>query len=152
MLKAAPAFALLNPAKGENLGPLFSFSTQFSRQGSVLTKNFPARDGNGGLVVYAKKETNNQPLTGILFEPFEEVKKELMLVPSAPQASLARHKFVDDCEAAINEQIKFVSQIFISPCSDIMGRVMTFDMFFLPFLWQCGIYCFVHIPCPVCLF
>nr|ADD25899.1 ferritin 2 [Coffea arabica] len=105
MLKAAPAFALLNPAKGENLGPLFSFSTQFSRQGSVLTKNFPARDGNGGLVVYAKKETNNQPLTGILFEPFEEVKKELMLVPSAPQASLARHKFVDDCEAAINEQI-----------------------------------------------
>ncbi|KAI3832101.1 hypothetical protein MKX03_003456 [Papaver bracteatum] len=39
------------------------------------------------------------------FEPFEEVKKELQLVPDLPQQSIARHKFTADCEAAINEQI-----------------------------------------------
>lgn len=44
-------------------------------------------------------------MTGVVFQPFEEVQKELLLVPSRPHDSLARHKYVDDCEAAINEQI-----------------------------------------------
>lgn len=102
MLKAAPAFALLNPPpRGENLGPLFSsFPSRSSQVGSV------AKNGNGLVICAARKESSNQALTGLIFEPFEEVKKELMLVPSAPQASLCRHKFVDHCEAAINEQIK----------------------------------------------
>ncbi|KAI3844651.1 hypothetical protein MKX03_026753 [Papaver bracteatum] len=43
--------------------------------------------------------------TGVVFEPFEEVKIELQLVPDLPQQSIAHHKFTDDCEAAINEQI-----------------------------------------------
>ncbi|KAF0889886.1 hypothetical protein E2562_033856 [Oryza meyeriana var. granulata] len=44
-------------------------------------------------------------LSGVLFQPFEELKGELSLVPQAKDQSLARQKFVDECEAAINEQI-----------------------------------------------
>ncbi|XVE52449.1 hypothetical protein DITRI_Ditri02bG0123000 [Diplodiscus trichospermus] len=55
--------------------------------------------------VCATKGANNVPLNGVVFEPFEEVKKELDLVPIVPQVSLARQKFTDECEAAINEQI-----------------------------------------------
>ncbi|GFQ07394.1 ferritin-2 chloroplastic [Phtheirospermum japonicum] len=61
--------------------------------------------GKNGCVVCVAKHANNKPLTGVVFEPFEEVKKELMLVPSVPQDSLARQKFSDESEAAINEQI-----------------------------------------------
>ena len=49
--------------------------------------------------------SNHSPLAGVVFEPFKEVKKELNLVPSVPQQSIARQKFADACEAAINEQI-----------------------------------------------
>ncbi|MCD7452846.1 2Fe-2S ferredoxin [Datura stramonium] len=98
LLKVAPAFALLN-THGENLCPMLSSSSS----GSVL-KNFSTKSGNG-LVVCASKGSNSKPLTGVVFEPFEEVKKELMLVPSVPQASLARQKYTDQSEAAINEQI-----------------------------------------------
>ncbi|MCD9640750.1 Dysferlin [Datura stramonium] len=93
LLKVAPAFSLLNtPTHGENLSPLLS------------QKCFSAKSGNG-FMVSASKATNHKPLTGVVFEPFEELKKELMLVPTVPQASLARQKYSDDCEAAINEQI-----------------------------------------------
>jgi len=44
-------------------------------------------------------------LTGVVFQPFEEIKGELSLVPQTADKSLARQKFVDECEAAINEQI-----------------------------------------------
>ncbi|NP_001312408.1 ferritin-1, chloroplastic [Nicotiana tabacum] len=92
LLKAAPAFALLN-TQGENLSPLFSSS-----------KSFSPKNGNR-FVVSASKATNHKPLTGVVFEPFEELKKELMLVPAVPDTSLCRQKYSDDCEAAINEQI-----------------------------------------------
>jgi len=45
-------------------------------------------------------------LSGVVFQPFEEIKGELALVPQTPDKSLARQKFVDECEAALNEQIK----------------------------------------------
>ncbi|KAK4351300.1 hypothetical protein RND71_030613 [Anisodus tanguticus] len=93
LLKVAPAFSLLNTSThGENMSPLFSSSS------------VSAKSGNG-FMVCASKATNHKPLTGVVFEPFEELKKELMLVPTVPQASLARQKYSDDCEAAINEQI-----------------------------------------------
>ncbi|CAN6300811.1 unnamed protein product [Urochloa humidicola] len=44
-------------------------------------------------------------LSGVVFQPFEEIKGELALVPQSSDKSLARQKFVDECEAAINEQI-----------------------------------------------
>ncbi|KAJ8542065.1 hypothetical protein K7X08_016931 [Anisodus acutangulus] len=56
-------------------------------------------------IVCASKGSNSKPLTGVVFEPFEEVKKQLLLVPAAPQSSLARQKYSDQSEAAINEQI-----------------------------------------------
>ncbi|XP_019151170.1 PREDICTED: ferritin-2, chloroplastic-like isoform X2 [Ipomoea nil] len=97
LLKAASAFPLLN-SHGDHLSPLFSSASSL--------KGLPAKAGNGNaLVVCASKGSNNKPLTGVIFEPFEEVKKELSMVPSGPQTSLCRQKFVDDCEAAINEQI-----------------------------------------------
>lgn len=52
-------------------------------------------------------EANNRAALDVVFEPFEEVKKELLLVPTVPQQSLGRHKYSDECENAINEQIKY---------------------------------------------
>ncbi|XP_060212984.1 ferritin-2, chloroplastic-like [Lycium barbarum] len=95
LLKISPSFALLN-THGENSSSMLSST---SLNGSVLKKS-----GNG-LVVCAAKGSNNKLSTGVVFEPFEEVKKELMLVPNDPQASLARQKYTDPSEAAINEQI-----------------------------------------------
>lgn len=51
------------------------------------------------------EEKNPVLSTGVLFQPFEEVKKEEFLVPISPQTSLARQRYFEDCEAAINEQI-----------------------------------------------
>ncbi|KAL4281185.1 hypothetical protein GQ457_03G027220 [Hibiscus cannabinus] len=109
LLKAAPAFSLSNP-RVENQAPLFSsvsssqtsFSHSFSSSSHQLSS---PRTGNGSVVVCAAKGANHKPLTGVVFEPFKEVKKELDLVPTLPQVSLARQKFTDDSEASINEQI-----------------------------------------------
>ncbi|KAL5073737.1 hypothetical protein RYX36_012721 [Vicia faba] len=56
-------------------------------------------------VCATKGSSSNRVLTGVLFQPFVEVKKELDLVPVSPQESLAHHKFHVESEAAINEQI-----------------------------------------------
>ncbi|KAB2035489.1 hypothetical protein ES319_D04G155500v1, partial [Gossypium barbadense] len=55
--------------------------------------------------ISASLETENLALTGVVFQPFEEFKKEDFDIPVTPQVSLARQKYTDDCEAAINEQI-----------------------------------------------
>lgn len=44
-------------------------------------------------------------LTGVIFEPFEEVKKDVLAVPIAHNVSLARQNYQDQAESAINEQI-----------------------------------------------
>lgn len=111
ILKASPAMAMLSSQR-ETLGPLFStVSSPFSSYGSSL-KSFH-RNSGFQVLVCAAKGSNNRPLTGVVFEPFEEVKKELMLVPASPQQSLARQKYLDECEAAINEQIKLVPPLFL---------------------------------------
>lgn len=48
---------------------------------------------------------NNFPVSGLVFQPFEEVKNEAFVVPVAPHTSIARQRFMDECESAINEQI-----------------------------------------------
>ncbi|CAK9135833.1 unnamed protein product [Ilex paraguariensis] len=110
LLRAAPAFSILN-TRGDNLNPLFSSVSSLSSLKSVQ-RNFRVKIGNG-FVVCASKGSSNRPLTGVVFEPFEEVKKELMLVPTVPQASLARQKYSDECEVAINEQIKWFVRVFV---------------------------------------
>ncbi|XP_056169068.1 ferritin-3, chloroplastic-like [Syzygium oleosum] len=99
---AAASFSLLG-SPGDGLsGPL----TSPAPPAGPLALRFQPGGGNGAsLVARASKESNSRPLTGVVFQPFEEVKKELDLVPTVPQASLARQKFADECEAAINEQI-----------------------------------------------
>jgi len=65
---------------------------------------FSRKKRNTSLVVSSASGT----LTGLVFQPFEEVKREEFLVPISRQVSLARQFYVDECEAAINEQIKSV--------------------------------------------
>ena len=115
LLRAASSFSLLN-CHGDRLAPLVP-SVSSSSSYSILPLNSPvslsssilrfspARNGVG-CVVCATKGANNRPLSGVIFEPFEEVKKELNLVPSVPDVSLARQKYANGCEFAINEQIK----------------------------------------------
>lgn len=57
--------------------------------------------------VLAMASANSKPLTAVVFEPFKELdlSRNVDLVPASVNVSLARHKFSDDCEAAINEQI-----------------------------------------------
>ncbi|XWS43885.1 hypothetical protein CRYUN_Cryun16bG0142900 [Craigia yunnanensis] len=66
---------------------------------------FPPRKHGRVFGVSKSPETNNLALTGVVFQPFEEVKKEELDIPVVPQVSLARQKYTDGCEAAINEQI-----------------------------------------------
>ncbi|KAM2281197.1 hypothetical protein ACFX1S_041830 [Malus domestica] len=117
MLLKASSASSRSLARGDSFGPLFSsappssppsvsysFSPLTSTSMSSILRFSLARN-ESGVVVCASKNANNRPLTGVVFEPFEEVKKELDLVPSLPQVSLARQKFTDESEAAINEQI-----------------------------------------------
>lgn len=57
------------------------------------------------LRVFAARDSP-APLTGVIFEPFQEVKKDVLAVPISPNVSLARQNYQDESEAAINEQIK----------------------------------------------
>ncbi|KAF7816512.1 ferritin-3, chloroplastic [Senna tora] len=112
-MAASSSLSLLNTS-GDYVGSLFSSfspspSSSISKLNSSASSSSILRFSSGrngsSLVVCATKGSNNRPLTGVVFEPFEEVKKELSLVPNVPEASLARQKYADDCEAAINEQI-----------------------------------------------
>ncbi|XP_030475536.1 ferritin-1, chloroplastic-like [Syzygium oleosum] len=55
--------------------------------------------------VRASAEADGPALTGVVFQPFQEVKRDDLAVPISPQLSLARQYYSEDCEAAINEQI-----------------------------------------------
>ena len=74
-------------------------------KGSSVVR-FSKRNVGCGVVVMASMEGNNKPVLDIAFQPFEEVKKELLAIPDMPHESLARQKFTDQCEAALNAQIK----------------------------------------------
>ncbi len=108
LLKAASVSPLLN-THGNTLVPLFgsqpSSKNSAFNHASVSSLRFSGSKTGSRLVVQASKGANSKPLTGVIFEPFEEVKKELDLVPSVPQVSLARQKYAEGSEAAINEQI-----------------------------------------------
>ncbi|KAL3850576.1 hypothetical protein ACJIZ3_012458 [Penstemon smallii] len=92
MLRSFPSFSISSSsvASRRNGGG----ALHLRRRNVVMNNASPEANGN-----------NRTAILDVVFEPFEEVKKELLLVPSLPQASLARHKFSDSSEAAINEQI-----------------------------------------------
>ncbi|XP_027336129.1 ferritin-2, chloroplastic-like [Abrus precatorius] len=93
----------LSPVVGDapkNLA--FSSSVSFVLSPSFL--KISKVGGNRNLRVCAASNAP-APLTGVIFEPFEEVKKESLSVPVAHHVSLARQNYAPDPEAAINEQI-----------------------------------------------
>lgn len=112
LLKISPSSSLLC-SRGDNFSPLFPSVSLSSSPISILRFS-QARNG-GGFSVSATSREDNQSLFGVVFEPFEEVKKELDLVPTMPQDSLARQKFSEGCEAAINGQIKLVLFLLLNP-------------------------------------
>ncbi|OAY74400.1 Ferritin-3, chloroplastic [Ananas comosus] len=86
------------------VGPLPSSASSSSLSSALRLRRGTAKNGSV-VVAAAGPNSSNRAITGVLFEPFEELKSELALVPQALDQSLARHKYADDCEAAINEQI-----------------------------------------------
>ncbi|KAL3530927.1 hypothetical protein ACH5RR_010249 [Cinchona calisaya] len=82
-------------------------SNSFNGVVKYLKQRSSANVGNGGLVMKASKvqPNNDSAILDVVFEPFEEVKKELLLVPAVSHASLARHNYSHHCEAAVNDQI-----------------------------------------------
>ncbi|KAL8517197.1 hypothetical protein ACS0TY_015428 [Phlomoides rotata] len=82
-----------------NLSSVPASSSAFS--GQIWGKK---RD-NGFAAAMSTNETVAQPLTGVMFQPFEEVKKDELMVPITPDTSFARHKYSKECESAVNEQI-----------------------------------------------
>lgn len=80
--------------------PFKTSSYSFSSVSSVPNLVFPRKQ----FKLCATADVSS--LTGVVFEPFDEVKKDEFMVPMSTQTSLARQRFADECEAAINEQIK----------------------------------------------
>ncbi|XP_030534341.2 ferritin-3, chloroplastic-like [Rhodamnia argentea] len=105
-LKASQVLSLLN-GDSHALFPLLSpVSSPFSPCSTMpSTVHFSRGRNEQFRVVCASKGANNRQLSGVVFEPFEEVKKELALVPTSPHLSLARQKYSDQCESAVNVQI-----------------------------------------------
>ncbi|XP_028792031.1 ferritin-2, chloroplastic-like [Neltuma alba] len=55
--------------------------------------------------IQASKEDDTRSIPNVIFEPLEEVKTKLHVIPAEPQASLARQQYNEQCEDALNEQI-----------------------------------------------
>ncbi|GFP92757.1 ferritin-1 chloroplastic [Phtheirospermum japonicum] len=92
----------LSSSLSPNLNSFSGFSSSSSFSGLVLGKK---RDTNGFATSASNEAVKVAALTGVVFQPFEEVQKNEFLVPTDPQASLSRQRFARECEAAINEQI-----------------------------------------------
>ncbi|XAR55790.1 Ferroxidase [Bertholletia excelsa] len=92
----SPGLALLS-AKSSISSPTLSLG---------LSLGFPCSSRRKGHeFVVSASAGGGLALTGVIFQPFEEVKKDELAVPISPQVSLARQRYDDECEAAINEQI-----------------------------------------------
>nr|ACU20412.1 unknown [Glycine max] len=71
-----------------------SFSLSFSNKRVGGIKNLRVR---------AAASNAPAPLAGVIFEPFQELKKDYLAVPIAHNVSLARQNYADESESAINE-------------------------------------------------
>lgn len=103
----------LPPIAGDALKKPISSSSSLSFAFSVPSAAsslslVPQTGGSRNFKVYASVGENLSPLTGVIFEPFEEVKKDVLAIPISPQVSMARQNYADESESAINEQIKCV--------------------------------------------
>lgn len=112
-VRSISTFSISNKQGGDGVANISSSSSSLlfnssklgssSFSSSTLSFNQQGKRRNLAVSVSA----SNEPLlTGVVFHPFEEVKKEALALPVSPQLSLARQGFADHCESAINEQIK----------------------------------------------
>lgn len=105
---SSSAISLLFPSSGAPHRFPAGFCGSFAPPSTVL--RFPRRVArDGSIVAVAAAGADSQAVAGVIFEPFEELKHEHFLVPLLPDQSIARQKYSDECEAAINDQIKWVS-------------------------------------------
>ncbi|KAJ0028618.1 hypothetical protein Pint_34940 [Pistacia integerrima] len=103
--KPVSASSSLVAKQGDTLMLSSSFVGSCNLPSSSSSSNLNLRTRMKSFKVSASIDTNHMPLTGVVFQPFEEVKKEVLDIPVALDVSLARQKFSRECEAAINEQI-----------------------------------------------
>ncbi|ESQ52739.1 hypothetical protein EUTSA_v10017112mg [Eutrema salsugineum] len=105
LLKAASCSSAFSLGM-KDVSPLLSSVSSPIDSSSSLRVSSSGKSGNLSFSVRASsKGSTTDALIGVVFQPFEEVKKELELVPTSSHVSLARQKYSDECEAAINEQI-----------------------------------------------
>ncbi|KAG0466350.1 hypothetical protein HPP92_017930 [Vanilla planifolia] len=102
ILRASSPVSIICPSSGSS-SPASADGRRFSSMASFLRGPKVVRSAPRAMAAAGGERT--KALTGVLFEPFEEVLRELALVPNSPDISLARQKYVDACEVAINEQI-----------------------------------------------
>ncbi|CAL9117281.1 unnamed protein product [Musa textilis] len=97
LLKAPPRLALLSPSSSDpSLSPGNPSLRSYLKLPNGRARAGPVFAAAGG----------DHAITGVIFEPFEELKSnQVSLVPVSPDQSLARQKYADDCEAAVNLQI-----------------------------------------------
>ncbi|KAH7656742.1 Ferroxidase protein [Dioscorea alata] len=100
LLRASPSLSLPSHASDGAAASPASLSA-FVR----LSKGVSKRQ-TSSFVSMVVSGDNSRPMAGVIFEPFEELKHDSsFLVPSVPDQSLARQKFTNNSEAAINDQI-----------------------------------------------
>lgn len=104
LLKASASLALLSASSEASQPP--SPAVRPSLSSSFAPFRSPTRMNRR--VSTAVAAGSNHAITGVVFQPFEEIKSDVSLVPVAPDLSIARQKYADECEAAINVQIKSV--------------------------------------------
>ncbi|KAL3717009.1 hypothetical protein ACJRO7_008568 [Eucalyptus globulus] len=90
----SPSDKLSSMSMVSSFAPSLSFPLSSSTQKNVRVAR-----------VRASAEDDGPALVGIVFQPFQEVKREDLAVPMSPHLSLARQCYSDECEATINEQI-----------------------------------------------
>ncbi|KAJ6803574.1 ferritin-4, chloroplastic-like [Iris pallida] len=96
---------MLLRASSSVLSPLFASSENSSPPPPSLYVRTKGRGASTVSMAAAGGDNSAPAITGVLFEPFKELKKELGLVPISPDQSLARYKYAEECEAVINVQI-----------------------------------------------
>ncbi|KAM1353310.1 hypothetical protein ACFX2H_032817 [Malus domestica] len=101
-LRSVSTFSV--PSKQRNNGGAVStllFNSKLGSPSSALS--FKPQRKLEKFSVYASSDA--VAMTGVVFQPFEEVKNDAFVVPAAPHVSLARQRYAKESEAAINEQI-----------------------------------------------
>ncbi|KAL6981469.1 Dysferlin [Sarracenia purpurea var. burkii] len=93
-----PCLSFSSPSSSPSSSSSSSSSSSFS---AIV---WPRKSGNR--LIVSTSGAVYLALRGVVFQPFEEVKKEELMVPIASNVSHTRQRYEDLCEAAINEQIK----------------------------------------------